>query len=350
MSQQVPKTTKQWNVTALDGFDSLKLSEQPVPECGDSQVVVKLHAASLNYRDLAIPQGKYPFAITDNVIPGSDGAGTVLAVGKDVLRFKPGDKVVTVFHQHYIGGPMQPEYAKTSLGGSAHGVLRSVGVFHENGLVHMPSSLNFREASTLSCAGVTAWNALFGLSDRKVTPGQWVLTQGTGGVSIFAIQFAKAVGAKVIATTSSNEKAKLLERLGADHIINYRENEEWGSKAKELTGGLGVDHVIEVAGPKSMKQSLAAIRNEGVISIIGFVGGFTQDQPGFLDCLQHNCIARGIFVGSRSQMEEMNRAIDANASLKPVLDTKSWKLEELKEAYQYMWESKHQAKIVIDIE
>lgn len=216
----------------------------------------------------------------------------------------------------------------------------------------MPSSLNFREASTLSCAGLTAWNALFGLSDHKLAPGQWVLTQGTGGVSIFGVQFAKAAGAKVIATTSSSEKAKLLEKLGADHIINYREEPNWGAKAKELTGGVGVDHVIEVAGPQSMKQSLAAIRADGVISIIGFVGGApSQDQPGFLDCLTNMCIARGIFVGSRVQMEDMCRAIEANPeALRPVVDPKTFKLEDLKDAYEYQWSGKHQAKVVVDIE
>ena len=216
----------------------------------------------------------------------------------------------------------------------------------------MPSSLNFREASTLSCAGLTAWNALFGLSDHKLAPGQWVLTQGTGGVSIFGVQFAKAAGAKVIATTSSNEKAKLLEKLGADHIINYREEANWGAKAKEITGGVGVDHVIEVAGPQSMKQSLAAIRPDGVISIIGFVGGGpSQDQPGFLDCLTNLCIARGIFVGSRVQMEDMCRAIEANPeALRPVVDPKTFKLDELKDAYEYQWSGKHQAKVVVDIE
>jgi NADPH:quinone reductase-like Zn-dependent oxidoreductase len=348
----IPKTTKQWTVTGTNGFDALKLSEEATPQVGDSQVLVKLHAASLNYRDLVIPKGMYPFAVIDNVIPGSDGAGTVLAVGKDVQRFKPGDKVVTAFHQHYVGGLLKAEYANSSLGGSAHGVLRTTGVFHENGLVHMPEALNFREASTLSCAGLTAWNALFGLEGRKLAPGQWVLTQGTGGVSIFGVQFAKAAGARVIATTSSPEKAKLLEKLGADHIINYNEEPNWGSKAKELTGGVGVDHVIEVAGPKSMKQSLASIRPDGVISIIGFVGGPpAQDQPGFLDCLTNLCIARGIFVGSRTQMEDMCRAIEANPeALRPVVDSKTFKFEDLKDAYEYQWSGKHQAKVVVDIE
>ncbi|KEY66571.1 hypothetical protein S7711_09415 [Stachybotrys chartarum IBT 7711] len=352
MAQQIPKTVKQWNVIGTNDFDSLKFSEQPLPGYGDKDVLVKLHAASLNYRDLVIPKGKYPFNTIPDVIPGSDGAGTVIAVGKKVTRFKPGDKVVTVFHSKYIAGKLSPQNTKTSIGGSADGTLRTVGAFDEEGLVLMPSSLNFREAATITCAGVTAWNSLYGLSDSKLIPGQWVLTQGTGGVSIFAVQIAKAAGAKVIATTSSSAKANLLKKLGADHILNYNEEKNWGTKAKELTGGVGVDHVLEVAGPRSMEQSIKAIRPDGVISIIGFVAGSPGErQPGFLDILSNMFTARGVFVGSRAQMEEMCAAIDANPEkMRPVIDSKTFKLEQLKEAYQYMWESKHQAKIAIDIE
>lgn len=296
--------------------------------------------------------GKYPFHTVPDVIPGSDGAGTVIAVGKNVTRFKPGDKVVTLFHSKYIAGKLSVQSVKTSTGGSAHGTLRTVGAFDEDSLTLMPSSLDFREAATLSCAGVTAWNCLYGLSDNKLLPGQWVLTQGTGGVSIFAVQIAKAAGAKVIATTSSSEKAKLLKKLGADHILNYNEEKEWGAKAKELTGGVGVDHVLEVAGPRSMEQSIKAIRPDGVISIIGFIAGPPGErQPSFMDCLASMFTARGVYVGNRVQMEELCAAIDANPEkMRPVIDSKTFKLEELKEAYQYMWESKHQGKIVVDIE
>ncbi|KAH7329433.1 hypothetical protein B0I35DRAFT_474038 [Stachybotrys elegans] len=352
MPQEIPKTTKQWKVVGRNGFDSLQFDEKaPVPEYGDRDVVVRIHAVSLNYRDLVIPKNMYPFPTIDEVIPGSDGAGEVLAVGKHVTRFKPGDKVVTLFHQGYIAGPVHTSYMKASLGGAAHGTLRNIAAFDQDGLVHMPTSLSYREASTLPCAGVTAWNALFGVSDNKLTAGQWVVTQGTGGVSIFAVQFAKAVGARVIATTSSAEKAKLLEKLGADHILNYSEDKEWGVTAKKLTGGEGVHHVIEVAGPTSMKQSLAAIRPDGIISIIGFRGGQSKEQPSFLDCLGNVCTARGIFVGHRLHMEEMCDAIEANPDkLRPIVDPKTFKLEQLKEAFDYMWNSKHQAKVVIDLD
>lgn len=301
------------------------------------------------YRDLIIPKGLYPFPVTPNVIPGSDGAGTVIAVGKNVKRFKAGDKVITLFNQAHIGGSLDGLSMQSGLGGAIDGTFRSVAAFDEQGLVSMPESLSFVEASTLTCAGLTAWNALFGLDGKKLTAGQWVLTQGTGGVSIFAVQFAKAAGARVIATTSSKEKAKLLEKLGADHIINYKETPEWGAKAKELTGGTGVDHVVEVAGPASMKQSLDSIRIDGVITIIGFVGG-VEGGPSFLENLNKLCTTRGILVGNRTQMEEMCRAIEAHPEqLRPVVDPKVFTLEQLQEAYEYQWSGQHQGKVCIEV-
>lgn len=293
----------------------------------------------------------YPFPFKPNVIPGSDGAGTVIAVGKHVNRFKPGDKVVTLFNQGHLGGPLDRVAAGTGLGGALDGVLRSVAAFDQNGLVSLPKGLSFNEGATLPCAALTAWNALYGLTDKALKPGQWVLTQGTGGVSIFAVQFAKAAGAKVIATTSSAQKAKLLEKLGADHIINYKETPEWGSEVRKITEGAGVDHVIEVAGPASMSQSLKSVKIEGVITIIGFVGGFkAENEPGFMENLTRLCTTRGILVGNRVLMEDMCRAIEANIEkLRPVVDSKTFKLEELKEAYEYMWAEKHQGKICIEI-
>jgi len=212
----------------------------------------------------------------------------------------------------------------------------------------MPTNLNFLEASTLSCAALTAWNGLYGLESRALKPGQWVLTQGTGGVSIFAVQFAKAAGARVIATTSSAAKAETLKKLGADHVINYKDTSNWGEEAKKLTGGAGVQHVIEVGGPSTMAQSLKAIAIDGVISIIGFIGGMSKDQPTFLDCLTNMCTVRGILVGSRLQMEDMCAAIEAN-DLHPVVDEKVFKLQELREAYEYMWEQKHFGKLTVKV-
>lgn len=325
-----------------------------------------VHAASLNYRDLIIPkvcglkslcssdcpderQGQYPFAQRDGVVPGSDGAGTVEAVGSHVNRFKVGDKVATLFNQGHIAGSLDQQTVRTGLGGAVDGTIRQYGVFDEQGLVHMPSNLNFLEASTLSCAALTAWNALYGLESKALKPGDVVLTQGTGGVSIFALQFAKAAGATVIATTSSADKANTLKKLGADHVINYKEEPNWGEKAKSLTPGqCGVTHIIEVGGPTTIAQSLKAIQIDGVISIIGFIGGTTKDQPTFLDCLVNICTVRGLLVGSRLQFEQMNRAIEVN-DIHPVVDGKVFDFSQTKEAYQYMWDQKHFGKLCIKI-
>jgi len=345
-----PTTTKSWTVEGKTGFDALKFNESAsIQEVGDRDVLVKIHGVSLNYRDLIIPKGKYPFPMKDNIVPGSDGAGIVESVGKHVTRFKPGDKVVTLFNQGHLAGSLDQQSLSTGLGGALDGTLREYCVFDEAGLVPMPTNLNYLEASTLSCAALTAWNALYGLESRALKPGQYVLTQGTGGVSIFALQFAKAAGARVIATTSSAEKAVLLKKYSADHVINYKETPNWGEEAAKLTGAAGgVQHVVEVGGPTTMAQSLKAVAIDGVITIIGFIGGFEKDQPTFLDCLNNICTVRGVLVGSRLQMEDMCRAIEAN-DLHPVVDEKVFKLEELKEAYQYMWDQKHFGKLTVRV-
>lgn len=346
-----PQTAKQWTIQGSNGFDSLIFNENaPVPKLGDKDVLVRFHAASLNYRDLVIPKGMYPFAQRDGVVPASDGAGTVEAVGSRVTRFKPGDKVATLFNQGHIAGSLNVQSVTTGVGGVIDGTLRQYGAFDEQGLVHVPNNLNFLEASTLSCAALTAWNALYGLESRALKQGDTVLTQGTGGVGIFAVQFAKSAGATVIATTSSAEKAKLLKDLGADHVINYKEDKNWGETAKSLTPGKeGVTHVLEVGGPTTMAQSLKAVKIDGVISIIGFLGGMSKDQPTFLECLNNICTVRGLLVGSRLQFEDMNRAIEVN-DIHPVVDKKVFSLEQAKDAYQYMWDQKHFGKLCIKID
>jgi len=281
------------------------------------------------------------------VVPGSDGAGEVIFAGKRVTRFSKGDRVMTLFNQGHLAGSLTPKTAGTGVGGMIDGVLARHGVFDENGLVPIPTSLSYTEASTLPCAALTAWNALYGL--KPLMPGDYVLTQGTGGVSIFAIQFALAAGAVVIATTSSKEKVETLKKLGAHHVINYKETPEWGVEAKKIAGE-GVDHIVEVGGAKTMAQSLKAVKIDGVISIIGFVSGDADEkEPSFLEALNNICTARGVFVGSRQQFEEMNKCIEAN-KIKPVVDKKSFKLEELKEAFQYQWDQKHFGKLTINID
>ncbi|KAH8782279.1 hypothetical protein BGZ57DRAFT_195759 [Hyaloscypha finlandica] len=348
-STAIPKTMRAWSVESTNGFDSLTFhTEAPLPKPSDYEVLVKFHAVSLNYRDLLIPKGQYPFPCSPSITPLSDGSGTILQCGPKVTRFAPGDKVCTLFHQSHLGGPLSPPHLASGLGSAVHGTLRQYGTFNEHGLVSMPGNLGFREAACLSCAGVTAWNALYGLEGKQVKPGNWVLTMGTGGVSCLAVQFAKAAGAKVISTTSNPCKVHLLRELGADHVINYREIENWGEEAKRITGGGGVDFVVEVGGPSTFAQSLKSVKIGGCVTAIGFVGGPVAGA-GFLDILGALCTVRSILVGSRDMFEEMSRAIEG-ANIKPHVDENYFTLEQAKEAYEYMWAQKHFGKVVISID
>ncbi|KAJ5108096.1 Polyketide synthase enoylreductase [Penicillium angulare] len=340
---------KSWVIENKDnGFDGLVYKDAQIPKVGDNEVLVKLQAASLNYRDLIIPKGKYPFATKFPVVPGSDGAGEVVEVGSKVTGLKKGDKVATLFNQGHQYGAIDLPAAGTGLGGVIDGSLRQYGVFAETGLVKSANNLSAIENSTLPCAALTSWNALYGLKPLK--PGQVVLVQGTGGVSLFGLQFAKAAGAIVIATTSSAQKAEKLKKLGADHVINYKEDLNWGETAKKLTPeGAGVDHILEVGGSGTLTQSFKAIKFEGVISIIGFLGGVDpKTQPGVLDTLGHICTVRGVYVGSRALMQDMIRAIEAN-DIHPVVDEKVFSLDQAREAYEYMWGQNHFGKLAIKV-
>ncbi|KAF5989872.1 alcohol dehydrogenase [Fusarium bulbicola] len=344
----LPKTTKGWAVVGQGSFDNLKFdTQQPLPELSDNEVLVKFHAASLNFRDIMIAQGTYPFGVKPNIIPGSDGAGEVVAVGSKVTRFQEGSKAMTLFMQTYYGGPLTPRALGSAVGGSIDGTLREYGVFDENGLVDMPKNLSCLEAATLPCSALTAWNGLYGL--KPVLPGDWVLTQGTGGVSISALQFAKAAGARVVATTSSAAKAQRLKELGADHVINYKEIPNWGEEAKRLTGG-GVDHVLEVGGSHTITESLKAVNIGGFITIIGWIAGHGETGPSFPQILSSMAVVRGIVVGSRDQFEAMVRAIEAS-DIKPVLDQQVFSLRSSRSnAYQYLVDQKHFSKVVVKIE
>ncbi|KAJ5895192.1 Polyketide synthase enoylreductase [Penicillium taxi] len=344
-----PSTIKQWVVeNGTNDFDGLVHKEVPFPKVGENEVLVKLQAASLNYRDLIIPKGLYPFPLGYPVVPGSDGSGEVVEVGSKVTQFKKGDQVNTLFNQGHQSGEIDIKAAQTGLGGVFDGTLREYGVFNENGLVIAAKNLSAIENSTLSCAAVTSWNALYGLKPLK--PGQTVLVQGTGGVSIFGLQFAKAAGATVIATTSSDAKAEKLKQLGADHVINYRNDPNWGETARKLTpDNEGVDHVIEVGGTGTLEQSLKAIKFEGIISVIGFLSGVDpKGQPSLLDTLSTICTVRGVYVGSKALMRDMIRAIEAN-DIHPVVDDKIFTLDEVRDAYDYMWAQKHFGKLVVKI-
>lgn len=284
------------------------------------------------------------------VVPGSDSAGRIVAIGESVTRFKKGDKVCTTLNQGHISGSLTSEAAQTSLGGSLDGTFRQYGAFNQDGLVLMPKTLSFREGCTLPCAAVTAWNVLFGLPGKPLKPGDTVLTLGTGGVSLFAIQFAIAAGACVISTTSSEGKAAKLKALGVTHVINYKEDEEWGQTAKALTTkGEGVDFVVEVGGATTLSQSMSAVKINGLVAIAGSIGSTiaAPGDPGLLQAWASTCLVRGIAVGSREQFEEMNRAIVAN-NIKPLIDAKDFHLDQLKEAYQHMQDQKNFGKVVID--
>ncbi|KAJ5509380.1 Polyketide synthase enoylreductase [Penicillium freii] len=344
-----PSTMKQWVVEDMEhDFDGLVYKDAAVPKVGENEVLVKFQAASLNYRDLTIPKGFYPFPLSIPVVPGSDGAGEVIEVGSKVIEFKKGDHVATLFNQGHQYGDVDISATGTGLGGVIDGVLREYGVFNEQGLVKAPKNLDAREASTLSCAALTSWNALYGLKPLK--PGQVVLVQGTGGVSMFGLQFAKAAGATVIATTSSAEKAEKLKKLGADHVINYKTEPNWGEAARKLTpDGAGVDHIIEVGGSGTLQQSFKCVKFEGIISVIGFLGGVDpKTQPTVLETLSNICTVRGVYVGSKALMRDMIRAIEAN-DIHPVVDEKVFSLDETREAYDYMWAQKHFGKLTIKI-
>ncbi|KAM0580667.1 hypothetical protein ACHAP6_009247 [Verticillium nonalfalfae] len=348
MTAAFPRTIRQWSISGTSGLDSLNFSEVPLPEYGETQVLVKIHAVSLNYRDSMITQGAYPFAVLPDLIPGSDAAGVVVAVGKRVTHFKPGDKIVTVFNHEHLDGPHVP-IGGISFGSAVHGALREYCPIDELSVLPIPQGLGFIEAASLPCAALTAWNSLYGLPDKALKPGQWVLTQGTGGVSIFALQFAKAAGARVIATTGSPNKVEFLKKLGANHVLNYRDTPEWGSKARELSG-TGVDYVVEVAGGESMYQSLLSIRRQGVISIVGFLSGMSGDGPTHLGNLIYSCITRGVTVGSKAEMEDMIRAIEGNlGGLRPVIDENIFEFEDAKAAFAYLASGKHLGKICIRV-
>ncbi|KAL7274070.1 hypothetical protein RUND412_003054 [Rhizina undulata] len=346
---EIPKTSKQWVVTDFQsGFNALKFEEKPIAGVGPLDVLVMMKAASLNYRDLIIPKGLYPFPMKEGIVPCSDGAGEVIAIGAQVKAFQLGDKVATVFNQGHQYGALDEYSIQTGLGGVLDGCLREFAVFPEYGLVKIPDSISYEEAATLPCAALTAWNALYGL--RPLRAGESVLVQGTGGVSMFALQFAKAAGAFVVATTSTNKKADVLVGLGADAVVNYRNTPEWGAEAKTHTpNNAGFDHIVEVGGINTLPESFKSIKYEGIISVIGFIGGVDpKKHVTALDALSNVCTLRGILVGSKAQMQDMIKAIDVN-EIKPVIDEKTFRLEEAREAYHYMWEQKHFGKLVIKI-
>jgi NADPH:quinone reductase-like Zn-dependent oxidoreductase len=326
------------------GLDHLALVERPDPRPGPGQALVRLRAASLNFRDLLTVEGKYNPKQKLPLIPCSDGAGEVVEVGEGVTRVQPGDRVCTVFAQKWLAGRPTREKLRSTLGGPLDGTLAELAVFDQEGLVKTPDSLTDEEAATLPCAAVTAWSAL--VTEGNLTAGDTVLVQGTGGVSLFALQLAKILGARVIATSSSDEKLARVREMGADETINYSETPAWGARARELTGGNGVDHVVEVGGAGTLQQSLQATRFGGTISLIGNLAG-TRTELLLTHVFMQKIRLQGILVGDRESFEAMNRAV-ALHRLRPVID-RTFPLEEAPAAFAHMAAGGHFGKIVVRV-
>jgi NADPH:quinone reductase-like Zn-dependent oxidoreductase len=326
------------------GLENLRLVDLPTPTCGDGMVLIHVHAASLNYRDLLMVRGHYDPKLTMPRIPLSDGAGEVVAVGAGVTRFKPGDRVFGLFLQNWQdGGPSQAK-SRGALGGDIDGMLADYIVLPEHGLSHFPAHLSYEEAATLPCAALTAWNALFHVAATK--PGDTVVIQGTGGVSIFALQFAKLVGARVLGTSSSDEKLERAKTLGLDEGLNYRSTPDWSSWVKKQTSGEGADVVVEVGGAGTLKESMKAVRIGGTIAQIGILSG-TEEKLAVTSVLMRQLRLIGVYVGSHSMMQAMHRAIE-QSQMKPVVG-KVFPILETIEAYRYLEQGRHFGKIIISL-
>jgi NADPH:quinone reductase-like Zn-dependent oxidoreductase len=297
------------------GLEHLLPEERPEPSPGPGQVVVRVRAASLNYRDLLMIKGLYNPKQPLPLVPCSDGAGEVVKVGAGVTRVKVGDRVATTFAQGWHAGEPTRDKLKTTLGGPLDGTLQESMLLSEQGVVRVPDHLSFVEAATLPCAALTAWTAL---TQADLRAGDVLLVQGTGGVAMFGLQLGRLLGAQVIVTSSSDEKLEQARRHGAWQTINYRSVPAWGAKARELTGGRGVDHVLELGGGATLAQSLAAVRPGGVISVIGILGG-TSVELSLLPILMSAVRLQGVLVGHREGFEAMNRAIAAHR-LVPIVD------------------------------
>jgi NADPH:quinone reductase-like Zn-dependent oxidoreductase len=326
------------------GVDALVEVERPQPKPAHRQVLVKVKACSLNFRDFAIARGTYRMGVRDNLIPLSDGAGEVAEIGAAVTRVKVGDRVAGNFFQRWSGGEPSAESHKSALGGGIDGMLAEYVVLEEDGVVKIPAHLSLEEGATLPCAAVTVWHAM--MEHAKLKAGDTVLLQGTGGVSIFGLQFAKAMGIRAVIISSSDAKLTRAQSLGAAFGINYKTTPDWDKAAIEFTGGVGVDHVVEVGGAATLTRSFGALRSGGKITLIGGLsGGATELNPGLIFSRRAN--VQGISVGSTQMFEAMNRAVEANA-IKPVID-KVFPFAEAKAAYHHMASGAHFGKIVIRV-
>ena len=330
------------------GIDNLVLESVPLPALGPTDVHVRLRAAALNYRDLMVVLGQYNPKMQLPRILGSDAAGEVVAVGSAVTLFKPGDRICTLFFQEWLDGEIQPLTGRSALGGAIDGAFATERILPETGLIHAPAHLSFEEAATLPCAALTAWNAL--VEQGHLRAGQTVLVQGTGGVSLFALQIARMSGASVILTSSSDEKLDRGRSLGVTHIINYKSTPDWDKSAKEITHNTGVDHVVEVGGQGTITRSLNAVRPAGHVHVIGVLSGTGTEAGPQVDVrsiLSKSIHINGIYVGSRAMFERMNAAI-TTSNLKPVID-RIVPLSDFRSAFEHMQNGSHFGKIVLSL-
>ncbi len=323
------------------GLDGLAVVDRPIPEPSPSQIVVKMHAWSLNYRDLMTVTGRYNPRLKLPQVPLSDGAGEIISVGSEVERFKVGDRVTNTFFERWASGDATDDQTRTALGAGRDGVLAEYVALHQEGVIHIPDHLSYAEAATLPCAALTAWNAL--VTEGNIRPGDTILALGTGGVSIFALQFGLMGGARVFITSGSDEKLEKAEKLGASQAINYRTHPEWGKYIRQLTGGRGVDLVVEVGGSGTFNQSVAALRRGGTLALIGVLAERTE--PDILPVQMRTIHVHGILVGSREQFSTMNAAI-ALHQLHPIIDS-TFGFGEFQEALRRMQGGSHFGKIVV---
>jgi NADPH:quinone reductase-like Zn-dependent oxidoreductase len=333
---------KAYELHDRQGLDSLVRVEREIPRPGPGQVLVRMRAWSLNYRDLLVAQGLYGRSSGEVIIPLSDGVGVVEETGPGVTRVKAGERVAGTFLQDWIDGELTPEAAASALGGDIDGVLAEYAVLPDHGLVKVPAHLSDADAACLPCAALTAWNAL--VRESRLKAGDTVVLLGTGGVSLFGLQFAKMHGARTLITSSSDAKLELARRMGADATVNYVATPDWAAAVREFTGGRGADVVLEVGGAGTFDQSVSALRIGGRVCVIGVLAGITA-PINTAAILRGMIRVSGIYVGSRAMFEEMNRAIET-ARMRPHID-RSFGFDEARAAFEHLARAGHSGKVVI---
>ncbi len=339
----LPPVVRSYHVTSGAGIDGLTLRTDPPRRPGPGEVAVAVHAVSLSFRELLVLRGRYVLPVRPDVVPVSDGAGEVVAVGADVRRVRPGDRVTATLFPRWLDGPLRPELLP-QLGGSLDGMLTEVAVLPEQALVAVPEHLSYAEAATLPCAAVTAWNALTGGAGEEVLCGRTVLVTGSGGVSLFAVQLAKVLGATVVATTGRPDKEQRLRDLGADVVVNYRADPDWPAAVRDRTGGRGADHVVHTAG--ALDESLRSLAVGGHVA---FVGSLDGDTPPLDPRLVFGVAAtlRALAVGSRAQFTRLTEVVAAHR-LRPVID-RAFPFEDARAAFRHYESAAPFGKVVIDV-